>query len=97
MFYVASLTNTSKRMSKKIIVKKHGILILLLLLLGFFKAVSLARDLGLWGGWGSFKGILTRIDANFRENSERLGRQARPDIEPGTSRLPILTAGTRSH
>ena len=26
------------------------------------------------------------------ENSERLGRQARPGFEPGTSRLPVLSA-----
>ena len=26
------------------------------------------------------------------ENSERLGRQARPEIKPGTSHLPVLSA-----
>ena len=29
------------------------------------------------------------------ENSERLGQQARPRFEPGTSRLPILSVTTR--
>ena len=28
------------------------------------------------------------------ENSERLGRQARPGFEPGTSRLPVLKVTT---
>ena len=28
------------------------------------------------------------------ENSERLGRQARPGFEPGTSRLPVLSVTT---
>ena len=30
----------------------------------------------------------------IEENSERLGRQARPGFEPGTSRLPVLSATT---
>ena len=31
------------------------------------------------------------------ENSERLGRQERPGIEPGTSRLPVLRAEPLGH
>ena len=31
------------------------------------------------------------------ENSERLGRQARPGIEPGTSRLPVLSTEPLRH
>ena len=31
------------------------------------------------------------------ENSERLGRQARPGIEPGTSRLPALNVEQLHH
>ena len=30
------------------------------------------------------------------ENSEQLGRQARPGFEPGPSRLPVLSAATPS-
>ena len=32
-----------------------------------------------------------------QENSERLGRQAQPGIEPGTSHLPILSAEPLHH
>ena len=30
------------------------------------------------------------------ENSERLGQQARPEFEPGTSHLPVLSVATLS-
>ena len=46
--------------------------------------------------WGFFQGILARIYASFGKknhgNSERLGRQARPGIEPGPSYLLALSA-----
>ena len=32
-----------------------------------------------------------RVSEKTTENSERLGRQARPGFEPGTSRLPVLS------
>ena len=35
-----------------------------------------------------------RVLEKTTENSERLGRQARPRSEPGTSRLPVLSAAT---
>ena len=35
-----------------------------------------------------------RVSENTTENSERLGQQARPEFEPGTSRLPVLRATT---
>ena len=44
---------------------------------------------------GSFWGILpvfTRVSGKTTENSERLGRQKRLGIEPGTSRLLALIA-----
>ena len=34
--------------------------------------------------------IFTRVSEKTTENSERLGRQARPGFEPGTFRLPVL-------
>ena len=49
-------------------------------------------------GWSAFLGggclskesqpEFTRVSKKTTENSEQLGRQARPKIEPGTSRLP---------
>ena len=44
-----------------------------------------------------FKGsqpVFTQVSEKTTENSERLGRQARPRNEPGTSRLPVFE---RSH
>ena len=35
--------------------------------------------------------VFTRVSEKTTENSERLGRQARPGLEPGTSRLPVLS------
>ena len=35
--------------------------------------------------------VFTRVSEKTTENSERLGRQARPGFEPGTSRLPVLS------
>ena len=32
-----------------------------------------------------------RVSEKTTENSERLGRQARPGLESGTSRLPVLS------
>ena len=64
------------------------------LVLGFM-ADCLTRDLGQWvvcPPWG----VLLRdpspylVSEKTTENSERLGRQARPGIEPGTSRLPVF-------
>ena len=37
-----------------------------------------------------FYPVITRVSENTTENSEQLGRQARPGFEPGTSRLPVL-------
>ena len=48
--------------------------------------------------WSSFQGILARIYVSFRENHGKLrGRQARLGIEPGTSRLAVLTAELLCH
>ena len=35
--------------------------------------------------------VFTQVSEKTTENSERLGRQARPEIEPDTSRLPALS------
>ena len=35
-----------------------------------------------------------RVSEKTSENSEQLGRQARPGFEPGTSRLPVLSITT---
>ena len=51
-------------------------------------------------GGGFSKGsypAFTQLSEKTMENSERLGRQARPGIEPDTSRLPILNADLHSH
>ena len=34
--------------------------------------------------------VFTRLLEITTQNSERLGQQARPGIEPGTSRLPVF-------
>ena len=36
--------------------------------------------------------VFTLISEKTTESSERLGRQVRPEIEPGTSRQPVLRA-----
>ena len=41
-----------------------------------------------------FYPVITRVSENTTENSEQLGRQARPGFEPGTSRLPVLSVTT---
>ena len=38
--------------------------------------------------------VFTRVSEKTMENSERLGRQARLGIEPGTSRLPVFERRT---
>ena len=38
--------------------------------------------------------VFTQVSEKTTENSERLGRQARPGFEPGTSRLPVLSVTT---
>ena len=69
--------------------------------------IECSRILGLWrrecspcgeGGFpkGSYP-TFTRISKKTTENSERLGRQARPGIEPGISRLPVLSAEPLCH
>ena len=44
--------------------------------------------------WDALRGglckVFTRVSMKTTENSERQGRQARPVIEPDTSRLPVL-------
>ena len=35
--------------------------------------------------------VFTQVSEKTTENSERLGRQARPGFETGTSRLPVLS------
>ena len=40
--------------------------------------------------------VFTRVSEKTTENSERLGRQARPEFERGTSRLPVLSVRTPS-
>ena len=40
---------------------------------------------------------LRKFRKKTTENSERLGRQARPGIQPGTSRQPVLCAELLSH
>ena len=34
--------------------------------------------------------VFTRVSEKIKENSERLGRQARPGFEPGTSHQPVF-------
>ena len=60
-------------------------------------------SLGIQGyGWDALRGslskgsqpVFTRVSEKTTENSERLGRQARPGFVPGTSRLPVLSATT---
>ena len=64
------------------------------------KADSLSRDISQWvecPPWGLSKRsqpVFKRISEKTTENSERLGRQARPGIEPGTSRLPVFERRT---
>ena len=41
--------------------------------------------------------VFTRVSEKTMENSERLGQQARPGIEPGISRLPALSAEPLRH
>ena len=45
--------------------------------------------------WGVFsKGsqpVFARVSEKTTENSDRLGRQARPEFEPGNSRFPVLS------
>ena len=64
--------------------------------------VSLSPIIRLWDlglqvecpPWGSCKGsqpVFPRVSEKTTDNSERLGRQARPGFEPGTSRLPVLS------
>ena len=36
--------------------------------------------------------VFTRVSEKTKENSEQLGRQARQEIEPSTSHLPVLIA-----
>ena len=36
--------------------------------------------------------LFTRVSEKTTENSKGLGRQGRPGFEPGTSRLPVLSA-----
>ena len=38
--------------------------------------------------------VFTRVSEKITENSERLGRQARPGLEPGSSRLPVSSVTT---
>ena len=38
--------------------------------------------------------VFMRVSDKTAESSERLDRQARPDFEPGTSRLPVLSVTT---
>ena len=38
--------------------------------------------------------VFTRASEKMKENSEMLGRHARPGFESGTSRLPILSVTT---
>ena len=40
--------------------------------------------------WGDLAPVFPRVSEKTTENLEKLGRQERPEIEPGTSRLPIL-------
>ena len=40
--------------------------------------------------------VFTRVSEKTTENFERLDRQARPGIEPGTSRLPAFKAQNRA-
>ena len=37
--------------------------------------------------------MFTRVSENTTENAKRLGRQALPGFEPGTSRFPVLSVG----
>ena len=41
--------------------------------------------------------MFTRVSEEITENSERLGRQARTGIEPGTSCLSVLGAEPLRH
>ena len=43
-----------------------------------------------------FQPVYTRVSEKTTENYELLGRQARPRIESGTSRLPIFLAQNHS-
>ena len=70
-----------------------------LLLLVLRTIVSLGTQACRWSALrgGLSKGsqpVFTRVSEKTTENSERLDRQARPRIEPGTSRLPVFE---RSH
>ena len=38
--------------------------------------------------------VFTWVSEKTTDNSDRLGRQARPGFEPGTSRLPVLSVTT---
>ena len=61
-------------------------------------------QLSAWGTWAwrvrslhrslskEFKLVFTQVSEKTTKNSERLGRQARPRIEHGTSRVPVLRA-----
>ena len=40
---------------------------------------------------------LREFRRKITENSKQLGRQARPEIEPGTSRLPVLSSEPLHH
>ena len=44
-----------------------------------------------------FNPYLREFSRKNTENSERLGRQALPEIEPSTSRLPVISAESLSH
>ena len=73
-----------------------------LLVTGISPAVNI-WDLGLWGLWVErppsepFYEILSRVSKKTKENSEWLGQQTRPGIEPGTSRLPVLNTEPPCH
>ena len=48
-----------------------------------------------WGGLSKgSQPVFTRVSEKTTENSERLSRQARPEFEPGTSCLPVLSVTT---
>ena len=59
-----------------------------------------SRGIALRGGGGFYKGsqkVFMRVSEKTSENSERLGRHVRLGIEPGTSRLPDLSAEPLCH
>ena len=63
-----------------------------------------SRDLGLtvkFPLWGIFlkdsDPYLREFQKNTSENYKRLGQQAHPGIEPGTSRLSVLSAEPQGH